>query len=86
MREREEGVCECVRERGFGTSVLLRVRDVSSCWRNSANACVQEYQATPKVIRESTRNISGSGGWFSSVLRRRGWNLPPRTQPAHGAV
>jgi hypothetical protein len=44
------------------------------------------YQATPKVIRKLARNISASAVDFQPVLMRFGGNLPPRTQPAQGAV
>ena len=47
---------------------------------------LQLYQATPKVIKKLTRNLSDADGLIQPVLRRRGGNLQPGTQPAQGAV
>ena len=43
------------------------------------------YQATPKVIRKLTRNVSGPAVDIQPVLRRFGGNLQPGTQLAQGA-
>jgi len=47
---------------------------------------LQLYQATPKVIRKLTRNISASAVDFQPVIMKFGGNLPPGTHPAQGAV
>ena len=42
------------------------------------------YQATPKVIRKLTRNLSGAGGWFSQFAGGAEGTCRPELSPPKG--